>query len=83
LAYLQLGRAKEDKQSHRIKVCNFAVSQNHEFLAIYTSDNCLLTYKIADIVFKEQQNNRMDQFGGFIDDQNVGNEVIMDAINSD
>ena len=34
-------------------------------------------------MFKEQQNNRIDQFGGFIDDPNVGNEVIMDAINSD
>lgn len=34
----------------------YTISQNHEFLAVYTKNNILLTFKIADLVFKEQQN---------------------------
>lgn len=33
----------------------YSVSQNHEFAAVYTSNNILATFKIAELVFKEQQ----------------------------
>lgn len=37
-------------------IVQYCVSQNHEFAAVFTSNNILATFKIAELVFKEQQN---------------------------
>lgn len=51
LGYLQL---TGDVQS-------YCISQNHEFLSVFTSDNALATFKIAELVFREQQANRGEE----------------------
>ena len=84
IAYLQLGRTKEEKQKHKIKVQSFTFSQNHEFLAVYTSDNCLYTYKVAELIFKDSNGDKNeDHFNDLLDDPAGGNQVIVDAINSE
>ena len=52
LAFLQTGSPHKE-------LSKYTVSQNHEFLAVYTKDNILLTYKIADLVFRDQQNGKV------------------------
>ena len=56
LAYLELGRTSKQKSSpDTLKLLNYAISQNHEFMSVFTTDNTLYTFKVADLVFKEQQ----------------------------
>ena len=53
-------------------------------MSVYTSDNTLYTFKVADLVFKEQQNagqnNQMDMQDG---QQVVMKTEYIDAVNSD
>lgn len=48
LGYFSLGKAKKN-----LRPLNYCISENHEFLALYSSDNQLSCYKVSDLIFKE------------------------------